>query len=89
MSRILPLFGVRMNTLGFRSFTTDGNCRAYIKDLAGSRYVLVTDNTGCDVDGISEDNWIVGLYNADGEVMMWYADGGSIDTALRAVGVQL
>lgn len=82
-----PLFGVRMNALGFSSGTTGGGCHAYIKTLDGSRYVMVTDNSGCSVDAIGEGNWIVGLYDSDGEVLIHYADGGSIDTALRAVGV--
>lgn len=88
MYKTWPNFDIRMNTLGFRSGITGGNCRAYIKDLDGSRYVLVTDNSGCDVDAIGPNNWIVGLHDDNGEVMIWYADGGSIDTALRAVGVQ-
>lgn len=88
MYKTWPNFGIRMNALGFRCGTTGGNCRAYIKDLDSSRYVLVTDNSGCDVGVIGPDNWIVGLYDNDGEVMAWCADGGAIDTALRAVGVQ-
>ena len=89
---IWPTFGIRMNTLGFSVTTTGGNCRAYTKQLmtdGAATYVLVTDKSGCGVDGIGPDNWIVGLYDAatDGEILMHYADGGSIDAALRAVEV--
>lgn len=71
--------------LGFSLNETGGGCTAYIKPLDGSRYVMVTDNGGCGVDAIADDNWIVGLYDSDGEVLLHYADGGSIDSAIAQV----
>jgi len=87
--KIWPTFNIRMKVLGFSCDQTGGGCRAYIKALDDTRYVMVTDREGCGVDRIGPDNWLVGLYDENGEVSMHYADGGSIDAALRAVGVQI
>jgi len=75
----------QLKACGFSNDHTGGGCRAYIKALDDSRYVMVTDRDGCGVDRIGEDNWIVGLYDENGEVMIYYADGGPIDAALRVV----
>ncbi len=79
----------KLRSAGFSLDHTGGGCRAYIKALDDKHYLMVTDRNGCGVDRISPDNWIVGLYDENGEVYMHYADGGSIDAALRAVGVQI
>ena len=79
----------KLRSVGFSLDETGGGCRAFIKALDDTRYLMVTDRDGCGVDRIGDDNWIVGLYDENGEVLMHYADGGSIDAALRAVGVQI
>lgn len=89
----LPLFGVRMNALGFRVESTGGGCRAYVKHINSKHYVMVTDGDGCCVDRIGPDDWAVCAYltASDEPIVEYLADNGdvSLDAALRAVGVSI
>jgi hypothetical protein len=80
----------RLRELGFSLDTTGGGCTAYMRSINdGEHYLMVTDNSGCGVDDIDSDNWIVGMYESatDSPITIHYADGGKIDSAILAAGV--
>lgn len=60
---------------GFSVRQTGGGCTAWGKDLADSRYILITDSEGLNhrlgdrhVDLTSTDKWLVGLHDEKGAV---------------------
>lgn len=79
--------------LGFSIEQTGGGCQAFIKRIIVDQkqcYVLITDRDGCDICGIDDDNWIVGLYdsNTDGEITIHYSGNDKIESALHIAGIQ-
>jgi hypothetical protein len=52
---------------GFKLVDTGGNCCAYQHTFADGSYVWLTDATGCGVSELSDNNFSIGLYSADGE----------------------
>lgn len=51
---------------GFELVDTGGGCEAYQYAFTDGRYVWLTTTHGDDVEGLSDDNFIVGVYSSDG-----------------------
>ena len=60
---------VPATTYGFEEYHTGGGCMAYRKVLPGGRYLLLTDEGGCDIPETREeaDEAVLGLYSEAGD----------------------
>lgn len=78
----LPIGKIMANN-SYELVQTGGGCTAYRYEYDNRDYVLITDDGGCGVEFTKDSDFIVGLYNASGEVLAtWLVD--TLSGALHA-----